>query len=337
MHYLITGHTGFKGSWLALLLKAKGHTVSGISLDPLPRSIYLEAQLSNIFERDLRCDIRDLKQLQEQVVGTNADVVIHLAAQALVRESYKDPIGTFQTNVIGTLNLLESVKASKSVKSALIITTDKVYRNVDKHEGYVESDPLGGSDPYSASKAAADIATQSWIQSFAEIPTSIARAGNVIGAGDWAQDRLIPDLITAFNKNEDVVLRYPGAIRPWQHVLDCLNGYLCLVNASIQTGTTGQWNFGPTLELDKSVSVVAEAVSSQLNSRNSWVQDSGNFPHEAGLLLLNSNKARKALNWDDKLGFSETIDWTVFGYQSVIQGESTRNVLERQIQAFLAL
>jgi len=337
MHYLITGHTGFKGSWLALLLKAQGHTVSGISLDPLPRSIYLEAQLSNIFERDLRCDIRDLKQLQEQVVGTNADVVIHLAAQALVRESYKDPTGTFQTNVIGTLNLLESVKASKSVKSALIITTDKVYRNVDKHEGYVESDPLGGSDPYSASKAAADIATQSWIQSFAEIPTSIARAGNVIGAGDWAQDRLIPDLITAFNKNEDVVLRYPGAIRPWQHVLDCLNGYLCLVNESMQSGTTGEWNFGPPLESDKSVSVVAEAVSRQLNSRNSWVQDSGNFPHEAGRLLLNSNKARKELNWNDKLGFSETIDWTVSGYQAVIQGESTRNVLERQIQAFLAL
>ena len=337
MHYLVTGHTGFKGGWLALLLKAQGHTVSGISLDPMPKSVYSEAKLSNIFEEDLRCDIRNQEELQKQVKAVNADVVIHLAAQALVRESYKDPIGTFETNVIGTLNLLDSLKQTTNTKSALIITTDKVYKNINKQDGYVEGDALGGNDPYSASKSAADIGAQSWIENFADIPIAIARAGNVIGTGDWAQDRLIPDLISSFDKNLDVVLRYPDAIRPWQHVLDCLNGYLCLVDSSLKKGTAGEWNFGPSIQLDKTVAVVAEAVSTQLNSNNSWVQDSGNFPRETGLLLLDSSKARANLNWRDKLNFSETIKWTVEGYQSVIQGEPTRNVLENQIQTFLAL
>ena len=337
MHYLITGHTGFKGAWLAMLLKAQGHLVSGISLDPLPRSIYLESQLSNILEFDLRCDIRDLPALQTQVVNINADVVVHLAAQALVRESYKDPMGTYQTNIMGTLNLLQSLKLSKNTKAALVITTDKVYKNVNKKTGYVENDALGGQDPYSASKAAADIAAQSWIENFAEIPIAIARAGNVVGVGDWAQDRLIPDLITAFTNKKEVILRYPNAVRPWQHVLDCINGYLALINSSLLNNTVGEWNFGPAIELDKTVAVVAENVSKQLNSTKTWIQDSTNFPHEAGMLLLDSSKARNMIGWKDKLDFNQTLKWTIEGYQSVIDGVPIRSVIENQIQSFLAI
>lgn len=337
MHFLITGHTGFKGSWLALLLKAQGHSVSGISLDPLPKSIFSKAKITDIFDNDLRCDIREPLKVKQLVEEVGAQVVIHLAAQALVRESYKDPLGTFETNVMGTLNILEAIKESKTIRTALIITTDKVYKNKNINKGYKETDELGGADPYSASKAAADISAQSWIENFAEFPIAIARAGNVIGACDWAADRLIPDLITAFNNHKDVVLRYPQAIRPWQHVLDCLNGYLYLVNSSLTRGTIGQWNFGPPIEPDKTVAAVASSVSEHLNSKNSWVQDSQEFPHEAGLLLLDSNKARNELGWKDKLDFSETIKWTVDGYQAEIQGKDIRKVLEEQIQDFLAL
>lgn len=338
MHFLITGHTGFKGGWLAALLKAQGHQVSGVSLDPLDRALFKDAQLESLFEKDLRIDIRNLEELQSGFKSIEPEIVIHLAAQPLVRESYSHPIYTFETNVIGTLNVLEAVKSLKEKpKAVLIITTDKVYKNVNKLSGYTEDEALGGFDPYSASKAAADIATQSWASSFADFPLSIARAGNVVGGGDWAVDRLIPDLVTAFSKGKNPVLRYPSALRPWQHVLDCVNGYLSLVNKMIESGVSGTWNFGPKIETDKTVAVVADTAAKYWGSDAGWREDSGKNLHEAGYLLLDSTKSREQLNWRDKLDFNTTMSWTIDFYKKVTEGQNPRELLDKQIQDFLNL
>ncbi|MFZ4497882.1 MAG: CDP-glucose 4,6-dehydratase, partial [Candidatus Nanopelagicales bacterium] len=230
MHYLVTGHTGFKGAWMTMWLTSQGHQVSGLALDPEPGALFETAKLHPLLAHDIRADIRDSANVMDALRVTAPDVVIHLAAQPLVRESYLNPRWTFETNVMGTMNVLEAVQQTPSVKTQLIITTDKVYRNVNQVAGYVEPDPLGGDDPYSASKAMADLLTHSWVTSFGGPPTAVARAGNVIGGGDVCKDRLIPDVIAALASGKAPVLRYPNAVRPWQHVLDCINGYLMLVD-----------------------------------------------------------------------------------------------------------
>ena len=335
MHYLVTGHTGFKGSWLSLMLQMQGHTVSGISLDPLEKSLFNQASLSEIFANDVRLDIRNREELVRTIEKIDPEVIIHLAAQPLVRESYKFPVETFETNVIGTLNVLEATRHLKNLKATLVITTDKVYKNHNHLRGYVETDELGGDDPYSASKAAADIATQSWIKSFATSPMAIARAGNVIGGGDWASDRIIPDLVKAYSTGDLPILRYPDAIRPWQHVFDCLNGYLALVNAQLSTGVGGEWNFGPDLAQKHSVAelVAAFARGWGVLGSQSWKSNGAEHPHEAGYLLLDSTKARKELSWIDKLGFEETINWTVDWYKNS-DNHSIRSLCENQINRF---
>lgn len=337
MHYLITGHTGFKGSWLALMLEMQGHTVSGIALDSLEKSLFNQAHLSEIFENDLRIDIRNSQELARAIKEIEPDVIIHLAAQSLVRESYRVPVETFDINVTGTLNVLEATRELKNLKASLIITTDKVYKNHNLLRGYVETDELGGDDPYSASKASADIATQSWIKCFANSPVAIARAGNVVGGGDWAQDRIIPDLVGAYSKNSLPVLRYPDAIRPWQHVLDCLNGYLALINKQLSEGVSGEWNFGPDLSEKYSV---GELVTNFANAwgiqSEPWVLDSNSHPHEAGYLLLDSSKARELLTWSDKLSFDKKIQWTVEWYKSLNE-ESALELTRSQIMSFLKL
>lgn len=337
MHYLITGHTGFKGSWLSLMLEMQGHTVSGISLDPAEKSLFNQASLHKIFQNDLRIDIRDGAAIKEAIEKLNPEVLIHLAAQPLVRESYRIPVETFDINVLGTLNVLEATRELKNLKAALIITTDKVYKNYNHLRGYVESDELGGDDPYSASKAAADIATQSWIKSFAKAPVAIARAGNVIGGGDWAQDRIIPDLANAYSSGELPTLRFPDAIRPWQHVLDCLNGYLALVDKQIANGLTGEWNFGPDLVEKHSVKDLVNLFSHHWGVEGeTWKPDSGTSLHEAGYLLLDSSKSRDNLNWSDKLNFTETVKWTVDWYKSMNQ-ESVLDFTKSQIKTYFKL
>jgi CDP-glucose 4,6-dehydratase len=316
VRYLITGHTGFKGSWLSLMLQMQGHEVSGISLDPPKKSLFEEANLTDIFKHDLRVDIRNRLALKAAIEAIDPEIVIHLAAQPLVRESYKTPVETFETNVIGTLNLLEATKELKSLKATLVITTDKVYKNKNLLAGYKESDELGGDDPYSASKAAADIATQSWIKSFGTTPVAIARAGNVIGGGDWATDRLIPDLVTAYTNGSIPVLRYPNAIRPWQHVLDCLNGYLMLVAHMITTKEGGEWNFGPNLNEKYSVSDLVTRFAENFNVQGmTWNQEQSDQPHEANYLLLGSDKARHELGWKDVLSFTDAVSWSANWYQ----------------------
>ena len=339
MHYLVTGHTGFKGSWLSLMLQIQGHTVSGISLNPPEKSLFNKANLSNLFKNDLRIDVRNSAELSKAVQEIDPEVIIHLAAQPLVRESYKDPVGTFETNVLGTLNLLEATRALTNLSATLVITTDKVYKNHNHLRGYVETDELGGDDPYSASKAAADIATQSWVKSFATSPVAIARAGNVIGGGDWATDRIIPDLVNAYSSNQIPTLRYPHAIRPWQHVLDCLNGYMKLIDSMIKDGISGEWNFGPDLrdkhEVLDLVKVFAKVWGVQ-ESDPAWTIEETEQPHEAGYLLLDSSKSRNVLGWSDKLSFQQNVDWTSNWYQSVgISG--AREISNQQIKKFLAL
>ena len=336
MHYLITGHTGFKGSWLALMLEMKGHTVSGIALDPPTKSLFNQAELSPIFKHDLRLDIRDRTAMKHAVEMIDPEVIIHLAAQPLVRESYRIPVETFEINVIGTLNVLEATRELKNLKAALIITTDKVYKNHNHLRGYVETDELGGDDPYSASKAAADIATQSWIKSFAKVPMAIARAGNVIGGGDWAQDRIIPDLVNAYSAGNLPTLRYPDAIRPWQHVLDCLNGYLRLVDQQLSHGLTGEWNFGPDHHSKYSVGDLAKAVAQEYgNADQAWKLEISGQPHEAGYLLLNSIKARETLGWSDLYGFEDSIKATIDWYR-LVSTSTPREITSQQILGFFS-
>jgi CDP-glucose 4,6-dehydratase len=334
MHYLITGHTGFKGAWLALLLRQRGHIVSGISLDPEVDSLFTQAKITKYLENDIRCDIRESNKLYAFFKGVNPDVVIHLAAQALVRESYKNPMATFETNTMGTLNVMKASQKITDLKAQLIITTDKVYKNIGKTTGYIETDALGGQDPYSASKAMADIAAQSWISSFENPSTAIARAGNVIGGGDVCADRLIPELIQSYSSGSKPKLRAPHSVRPWQHVLDCLNGYLTLVDAVTQNQAGGAWNFGPDETQSKTVSNVADIAGAVWGVKMGWEQEFGNHPHEASMLMLNSSKARTELNWSDKLNFEESVEWTINWYKNVHNGAEPLAEMKKNINEF---
>ena len=336
MRYLVTGHTGFKGAWLSAILKSQGHQVVGISLPALENSLYKRADLADLFDEEFFLDIRDRAGFKEVLQGTKADMAFHLAAQPLVRESYNSPIETYETNVLGTLNFLDGIKDSE-INYAVVITTDKVYKNKNLLRGYTELDELGGHDPYSSSKAAADIATQSWVSSFDCKNISIARAGNVIGGGDWAADRLIPDLVNAFAQGKSAKIRYPNSIRPWQHVADCLSGYLALSDSMRLSGLFGEWNFGPAIDTETKVSKVADIAADSWGAGASWELDEDPQFHEAGYLLLDSTKARQELGWQDKLGFEDSIKWSIDFYKSFSIGGSPRTLLLEQVDRFLAL
>ena len=334
MHYLITGHTGFKGAWLALLLAARGHQVSGLALEPEPGSLFIQANIAEQLKADLRVDIRDAEATAAAVRSVAPDVVVHLAAQALVRESYREPRYTYETNAMGTLNVLEAVAGTPSVQANVVITTDKVYRNINQEAGYVETDPLGGDDPYSASKAMADLLTQSWVRSFPGVPTAVARAGNVIGGGDVCRDRLLPDLVTAYAAGVAPRLRFPHAVRPWQHVLDCLNGYLTLADALLAGSGLGEWNFGPGRDSFVEVGDVA-SLSAQLWGHGAqWQPQPGEHPHEAGLLALDAGKAQRDLGWRDRLPFWDAVAWTVDWYRRIENGADPLAVTTEQIAMF---
>lgn len=334
MHYLITGHTGFKGAWLSLWLTSRGHEVSGIALDPAPDSLFLKAGLADRMHADVRQDIRDARATAAEVANLAPDVVIHLAAQPLVRHSYSEPRWTMETNVMGTFNVLEAVAATTSIDALLVVTTDKVYRNVNQVQGYSEADALGGVDPYSASKAMADLLTQSWVASFPGVPTAIARAGNVIGGGDVSPDRLIPDLLNSFANGVPATLRYPNAVRPWQHVLDCLDGYLVLVDALLAGEGRGEWNFGPGEANFVPVRSVADAAASRWGEGASWLSDAGEHPHEAAILALDATKAEQQLQWKNRLDFDESIAWTVDWHRSMLAGKSVWDTSLAQIRAY---
>lgn len=310
--------------------------MSGVSLNPEVGSLFEQAGIEKFLQNDIRCDIRESAKLSSHFKQINPDVVIHLAAQALVRESYKNPRDTFEVNAIGTLNVLNASQQISDLRAQLIITTDKVYKNIGKTSAYVETESLGGQDPYSASKAMADIATQSWLSSFENPTTAIARAGNVIGGGDVCADRLIPDLINSYSTGLTPKLRAPNSVRPWQHVLDCLNGYLMLVDALMNDQAEGAWNFGPDENQSKTVADVAAIAGGVWGVEKNWENDLGNHPHEASLLMLNSNKARRELGWSDKLSFEESVKWTIDWYKNVHNGNDPLEETLKNIKSFEA-
>ena len=338
MKYFVTGHTGFKGAWLTLMLLELGHEVYGYSLDPIQGSLFERANLGVVCASDIRADIRDSAKLSEELSRVSPDVIVHLAAQPLVRYGYEHPEETFTTNIDGTLNVLSSAKTLTGLLALLIITTDKVYENTSKKSGYVETDPLGGLDPYSASKAAADILTQSWAHTYPNVPIAIARAGNVIGGGDVSRDRLFPDVVNAFSEPRTAEIRNPNAVRPWQHVLDCLNGYLQLIEAVAQRGARGTWNFGPDAESCKSVGEVVDLAAEIWGSSAKWTHNPDeNAPHEDNFLFLDSSKSKEELEWRNLLSLRKAVSETIEWEKQVIQGENVLEVSRRAVQLFLGL
>lgn len=344
---LITGHTGFKGTWLSQILLNWGAEVVGVSLRPTSTpnaydAIGLEKRVTNYFS-----DINDLEEMREIFVKEKPEIVFHMAAQPIVRTGYDDPIGTFSTNCMGTAHILEAIKEVKAVRGVVIITTDKVYENKEWHYPYRESDPLGGYDPYSASKAAADIITNSYIQSFFNPEVfgikhntlvAIARAGNVVGGGDWADYRLIPDVIRAiYHEGKHVEIRNPDAIRPWQHVLEPLSGYLMLAKRLYEKEThlSQAWNFGPYNDSFVSVASLLTEAKKAIPSFVYVVKPDMVGGHEAGILKLDINKTSHYIGWKPRVNFEQTIALTFDWYKNYY--EKKEDVLEftnKQINAF---
>lgn len=338
MHFFITGHTGFKGSWLILLLASRGHTVSGLSLNPQHGALYDIADLRQMVRSDFRGDIRDARIVRESIQASSPDVVVHLAAQPLVRTSLTQPRLTVETNVIGTLNVLEAASQLDSVQAQLLVTTDKVYRNTGQSQGYREDDSLGAGDPYSASKAMADLLIQSWLHSFPGPPSAIARAGNVIGGGDVSEDRLFPDLMRSFSGASPARIRYPSAVRPWQHVLDCLNGYLMLIDRVLaHREHLGAWNFGPNVNSFATVAEVSERAARCWGDGAKIQVESGVHIDEAKLLALDSTKSRSILGWMERLDLQEAIEWTVRWTRDVGRGVSPLAATLRDLEEFASI
>ncbi|WP_428687641.1 CDP-glucose 4,6-dehydratase [Roseibium sp.] len=337
---LVTGHTGFKGAWLSELLIGRGAAVSGIALPPegtdeLYSGLQLNQRMTGTF-----LDIRDASALDREVAKVAPDVVLHLAAQSLVRRSYRDPVGNWATNVMGTVHLLDALRRLERPVTAIIVTTDKVYENHEWAHAYRENDMLGGHDPYSASKAATELVSASWRRSFGgqNLKIATARAGNVIGGGDWAEDRLVPDIIRALKSGKPISVRNPRSIRPWQHVLDPLNGYLTLaeqVHLSDNEHFQSAYNFGPEPADVFSVNDLAEAVLKHWPGQRADASDPGSL-HEAGRLSLSIDKARSELNWAPVWRFDEAIEKTVHWYRQVSEGADPLPVTRDQITAFEA-
>jgi CDP-glucose 4,6-dehydratase len=343
----VTGHTGFKGGWLALWLDRLGATVHGYGLNPPTEpNLFDAACIGSVLASDTRADLVDLARLQTALHDAKPEVVFHLAAQPLILESYRNPLGTLATNIMGTANVLEAVRAVPSVRAVVLVTTDKVYENRDWLYAYREIDSLGGHDPYSASKAASEIVAASYRASFFQgenghsANVATARAGNVIGGGDWASNRLIPDCVRAFAKNETVRLRYPGAVRPWQHVLEPLAGYLQL--AQRLSGPNGAksakaWNFGPDDSGDATVEVVAKAVAG-LWGEGACVEcmPSPENLHEASLLRLDSTLARNELGWKSRWPLDQALAQTLAWYKAWSLGSDMAAISLDQIRAYEA-
>ncbi|MCF7955583.1 MAG: CDP-glucose 4,6-dehydratase [Phycisphaerae bacterium] len=344
---LITGHTGFKGAWLSLWLDSLGARVCGYATKPPTKpSLFELAAVDNITESTI-ADIRDYSLLVKAFKANEPEIVFHLAAQSLVRPSYDDPVETFSTNLMGTVHLLEAIRNCESVKSVVIVTSDKCYENNQWVWGYRENDPLGGYDPYSSSKACKEILTASYRRSFFNRKTSrtngtsiaSARAGNVIGGGDWATDRLVPDMIKAAIDDRPAVIRNPLATRPWQHVLEPLCGYITLAECLYEDENDADqaWNFGPDESNVRSVNDVCDGMVKRLENAPHWEQDTSENPHEAHLLKLDSAKARRQIGWKTILNFEETLDWTAQWYQGYIAGKDGRELTMNDIDRYQKL
>ncbi len=338
---LVTGDTGFKGSWLCIWLAELGAEVSGYALPPkTQQDNFVKSNLGNIVQHH-DGDIRDLEHLKKVVSQVKPDIALHLAAQALVLPSYSDPVETFQTNVLGTVNFFEAVRQSKSLRAAINVTSDKCYQNNEWVWGYRETDPMGGNDPYSASKGCSELVTSSYLKSFfgsGDCVVASARAGNVIGGGDWAAHRIIPDVFRAYFSHQDLILRNPHATRPWQFVLEPIFGYLRLAQMLYENGRSfsGGWNFGPYPSKDHSVSNVIENIRRTIPDLRYKADDILQNPHEAVLLRLDISKSLTHLNWKPLLEFEETIEYTVEGYLSETDSKDVYKSRASQIKNYIS-
>lgn len=340
----LTGHTGFKGSWLSIWLHSLGAQVTGYALDPPTAPSLFELAGVGGLVNSVIADIRDLDRLTSEMQKASPEIVIHMAAQPLVRDSYKIPVETYAINVMGTVHLLEAVRSCTSVRAVVNVTTDKVYENREWHWGYRENEPFGGYDPYSNSKGCSELVTAAYRSSYFNpleydshgVAVASARAGNVIGGGDFAADRLVPDVIRAILSKEPVMIRNPHAIRPWQHVLEPLSGYLLLSQRLFENGAqyAGGWNFGPPEEDARPVEWLVERLCTMWGGEASWLLDGGNHPHEAHYLKLDCAKAHAELGWWPRWGLERAlasiVEWTRV-YQD--RGD-IRGVCEQQISGY---
>ena len=337
---LITGHTGFKGSWLAFWLKLVGAEVCGYALAPdsqpnLFDNLRLENEINSVVG-----DVRNLPDFENTLNDFQPEIIFHLAAQSLVRKSYREPVETYATNVIGTVNVLDAVRRARSVKAVVVVTTDKVYENKEWHWAYRENERLGGFDPYSNSKACAELAVAAYRNSFsADGGTLIAtaRAGNVIGGGDWSEDRLLPDVFRSLVFGKKLEIRNPASVRPWQHALEPLNGYLMLAEklCAGERRFADAWYFGPSDEDSKEVGWILEEIRAIWNEPVNWEISQAVQPHEARLLKLDSAKAKTELKWLPKLSLRETLDLTVDWYQDFKNERDLRSMTRRQIEFYM--
>ncbi len=334
----LTGHTGFKGGWLALWLHELGAHVHGYALAAEDDSLWRAARLESLLDGRI-ADIRDPHSLRESLLEARPEVVFHLAAQPLVRASYHDPLVTYSTNVMGTAHLLEAARACPEVRAVVVVTTDKCYENREWLWPYRETDALGGHDPYSSSKACAELVCAAYRASFLAargVGLATARAGNVIGGGDWSADRLVPDALRAWSENRDVVLRHPGATRPWQHVLDPLAGYLCLAEALCEAPAehARAWNFGPDAGGVRSVGEVVEGLASHWPEAARWRVENPGELHEATRLTLDSSLARAHLGWQPRWGLDEALRRTCQWHRAWLDGQDMRAFSRRQIDDY---
>lgn len=335
----VTGHTGFKGSWLSLWLSELGAEVCGYALAPdTEPALFDDLKLANHVE-SIIADVRDLNSLEAAIANFKPEIVFHLAAQPLVRRSYNEPVETFETNVMGTVNVLEAMRKTGCVKAGVMITTDKVYENLEQEEGYKEGDRLGGYDPYSNSKACAELVISSYRDSFfrgTETLVASARAGNVIGGGDWSEDRLIPDVFRSLIFGNNLLIRNPNSVRPWQHVLEPLQGYMLLAE-KLYAGDEDYaraWNFGPEEKSLKSVANVLETIKALWGEPVHWKISNGEHPHETALLALDSRRAEDCLNWKSRWDFESSLYRTASWYKEYFSKADMRKVTLDQINDF---
>ena len=335
---LVTGHTGFKGGWLVMWLHSLGARIHGYALPPLSSpNLFVESNIESILESNTLADIRDEKTFEASIKSSKPDIIFHLAAQPLVRQSYIDPKETYSTNVMGTINLFEAVRKVSSVKALINITTDKCYENNETQNSFVETDPMGGHDPYAASKGCSELITASYRKSFFEekgIAIASVRAGNVIGGGDWSIDRLIPDFFRAIDKKKDLVIRSPNAIRPWQHVLEPLMGYLQLAEKLIKTEKFSQaWNFGPPNNDAKSVEYIVNKLTKSF-PHIGWSIDPSPQPHEAHYLTLDSSKSKNELGWKPKWNLDSALENIISWHQAWSAGQNMQKFSLTQIRDY---
>jgi len=343
----LTGHTGFKGSWLSLWLQNLGAELTGFALIPYTQPNLFEEALVGNGMRSIIGDIRDLAALQQALKIAQPEIVIHMAAQPLVRYSYQNPVETYSTNVMGTVHLLEAVRNTAGVKAVVNITTDKCYENREWVWPYRENEPMGGYDPYSNSKGCAELVSSAYRSSFFNadgyvqhgVALATARAGNVIGGGDWSPDRLVPDILGAFKKGKQVEIRNPNAIRPWQHVLEPLRGYLTLAEQLFKTGPVfaEAWNFGPNDEDAKPVSWLVKQMAEMWGKNASWHLDTALHPHEANHLKLDISKARSRLDWHPALRLNDALQLTIDWSQQRQAGADMHAMTLAQIQTYQTL